>query len=80
MKEGWYKGLSSRFSDHYYLVISKTDVKTRCGQVTMTMLSDQYTDELKLFVPKNKQNLCGSCINLIDQDKYKQEFEEPHRY
>jgi len=80
MKKGWYYGLNSRFSNHYFTSIQKDDIKSRCGQINMKMLKDNNVKSLKLMKPKSKQHRCRSCEFLLDQDKQHTQMVEPFRY
>lgn len=80
MKKGWYYGLNSRFSNHYFIVIKKDDIRSRCGQINMRMLKDNNVQSLKLIDPKSKKSLCKSCEFLLEQDEEHKLLLEPFRY
>ena len=82
MKKGWYYGLASRFSDHYFVKINEDEIRSRCGQINMTMLKGKNISALKLFDPKatTESNLCKSCKYLLLQDEEHTRLLEPHRY
>jgi len=80
MNKGWYLGLSSRFSNHYYVKIKEDEIKSRCGQINMKMLNGRSVSTLKLFVPKSERNVCQSCKFLLTQDEEHKLLLEPHRY
>lgn len=81
-KKGWYYGLASRFSDHYFIKIEKDDIRSRCGQINMSMLKGKSITELKLYDPKatTEKHLCGSCVHLLLQDAEQKRMLEPFRY
>jgi len=79
LKKGWYSGLASRFSNHYYVIIKKHQIRSRCGQINMKMLNGKGVASLKLISPKSK-NICRSCEFLLEQDEVHTQMVEPHRY
>ena len=79
MEQGWYCGLASRFSNHYYTKIKKDDIQSRCGQINLKMLRGQSVTSLKPANP-NSRNNCRGCQNLLNQDKEHETLSEPHRY
>jgi len=78
MNKGWYAGLSSRFSNHYYVKLRTDKIQSRCGQISLKMLDGKGLNALKPM--KSKYKLCGSCQHLIDQDKEQKLLLEPFRY
>lgn len=80
MKKGWYNGLARRFSNHYFVTITKRDIKSRCGQINIKMLNGKSVSELKLINPKSAKNICASCKFLLDQDEIHTQMVEPYRY
>ena len=80
LKKGWYYGLNSRFSNHYFVVIKKDDIRSRCGQINMKMLKDNSVKSLKLIDPNSTKNLCKSCKYLLTQDDEHSRLLEPFRY
>ena len=76
---GWYCGLATRFTNHYYTVIKKDDLKSRCGTINMEMLRGKTVSSLKLIKFKSK-NICASCKNLLEQDEGHTKKVEPFRY
>lgn len=78
MKKGWFTGLASRFSNHYYVKLKQDNIQSRCGQISLRMLNGRGLDTLKLM--KSKYKLCGSCQHLIDQDSEQKMLLEPFRY
>lgn len=80
IKKGWYLGLASRFSDHYYVKIKIDEIRSRCGQINMKMLNGKSVTTLKLFDPKSNRNVCQSCKFLLTQDEEHKLLLEPYRY
>ncbi len=78
MKKGFYCGLNSRFSNHYYVRLKTDDIQSRCGQINMRMLRGESVKTLKLT--KSKDNRCQGCVNLLKQDEEQKNFVEPFRY
>jgi hypothetical protein len=83
-ENGWYCGLATRFSNHYYVVIKKDDIKSRCGQINMRMLRGKSVSSLKLISSKTDfdemTNRCASCKYLLEQDKVQRTEPQPFRY
>ncbi len=79
MKKGWYSGLASRFSNHYFVTITKRDIRSRCGQINIKMLNGKSVSSLKLISHKSK-NTCASCKFLLEQDEVHTQMVEPFRY
>lgn len=80
LKKGWYNGLESRFSNHYFVKIDHDDIRSRCGQINMKMLNGKGITELRLLDPKTTIDLCKSCKYLLLQDDEHKRLLEPFRY
>jgi len=78
MQKGWYCGLNSRFSHHYYVKIKQDDIQSRCGQISLKMLKGKSITTLK--PTKTKNNLCQGCKNLLMHDEEQLTYVEPYRY
>jgi len=81
MNKGWYAGLSSRFSNHYYVKLRTDKIQSRCGQISLKMLGGRGLEALKPMNTKTKNNnMCRGCQNLLKQDEEQKLLLEPHRY
>ena len=78
MQKGWYCGLNTRFSNHYYTKIKEDDIQSRCGQINLKVLKGKSITTLK--PTKTKNNLCQGCINLLMHDEEQLTYVEPFRY
>ena len=79
LKKGWYCGLASRFSNHYYVKIKQDGIQSRCGQISLKMLRGEGISSLKLMKTEIK-NRCRGCENLLRQDEEHTRLIEPYRY
>ncbi len=80
MRKGWHTGLASRFANHYYIRIKQDDIRSRCGQISLTMLRGNDISSLKLMKEDSTNNICQGCKNLLQQDEEQKLHVEPHRY
>lgn len=83
-EDGWYDGLGSRFSKHFFK--KSEQARSRCGQIRKEIISEFKLTGLYLVAkPDDVKNIkkikhkCGSCEVLLKGDIEMEKFEDVGR-